>query len=77
MSSDGFDKHRHFAFLRDFEEHTLLVVANFSNHESSMKLVLPQHAFEWMEIPVTETMYPGMIINVTVPPMDGTVITIV
>ena len=77
MSSDGFDKHRHFAFLRDFEEHTLLVVANFSNHESCMKLVLPQHAFEWMEIPVTDTMYPGMIINVTVPPMDGTVITIV
>ena len=29
-SSDGFNKDRHFAFLRDYEEHTLLIAANFS-----------------------------------------------
>ena len=77
MSSDGFDKNRHHVFLRDYEEHTLLVAANFSNHESVMKLVIPEHAFEWMGIPVTEDLHPGKVIEVTVPSMDGVVITLI
>lgn len=77
MSSDGFDRDRHFAFLRDFEEHTLLVAVNFTQSEAIMKLTIPEHAFEWMEIPVTETMMPGKTIEVTVPPMDGVVIQLV
>jgi glycosidase len=77
MSSDGFDKHRHFAFLRDYEDHTLMIVANFSNREATMKLTLPQHAFDWMEIPVTENLHPGKIIEVTVPPFDAKVITLI
>lgn len=77
MSSDGFDKNRHFAFLRDYEEHTLLIATNFSDKAAEMKLVIPEHAFEWMGIPITEKMYPGKVINVKVPPMDGTVIQLV
>lgn len=76
-SSEGFDKDRHYAFLRDFEEHTLLVAANFSDKETRMKLTIPAHAFEWMEIPVTDQMYPGMTVEVKVAPMDATVIKIV
>ena len=77
FSSDGFDKNRHYAFLRDFEEHTLLVVVNFSGHESVMKLLIPEHAFEWMGIPITESLHPGSIIEVTVPSMDGVIIQLV
>lgn len=77
MSSDGFDKNRHFVFLRDYEEHTLLVAANFSGQEARMKITIPDHAFEWMGIPVTESMHPGKIIEVTVPPFDGEIITLV
>ena len=77
MSSDGFDKNRHFAFLRDFEEHTLLIAANFSSSEAKMKLEIPAHAFEWMGIPVTDELHPGKVIEVTVPPMDGVIITLV
>ena len=77
MSSDGFDKNRHFAFLRDYEEHTLLIAINFSDKAAEMKLVIPEHAFEWMGIPITEKMYPGKVINVKVPSMDGTVIQLV
>lgn len=77
MSSDGFDRDRHYAFLRDFEERTLLVVANFSSREAKMKLTIPDHAFEWMEIPKTESLKPGKVIEVTVPPMDGTVIELI
>lgn len=77
MSSDGFDKNRHFAFLRDYKEHTLLIASNFSGCEAKMKLEIPAHAFEWMGIPVTEDMHPGKIIEVTVPPMDGVIIRLV
>lgn len=77
MSSDGFDKHRHFAFLRDHEEHTLLVVANFSESEAKMKITIPEHAFEWMGIPSNENLHPGKSIEVTVPPMEGKVICLV
>ncbi len=77
MSSDGFDKDRHFAFLRDYEDHTLLVAVNFSQYEAHMKLTIPEHAFEWMGIPITESMMPGKVIEVTVPPMDGKVIRLI
>jgi len=77
MSSDGFDKDRHFAFLRDYEDHTLLVAVNFSQHEAHMKLTIPEHAFEWMGIPITESMMPGKVIEVAVPPMDGKVIQLI
>lgn len=71
ISADGFDKNRHFAFLRDYEDHTLLVAANFSDREVTLKLVIPEHAFEWMAIPVTDALHPGTVIEVTVPPMDA------
>ena len=71
--SDGFDKDRHFVFLRDYEEHTLLIAANFSSKEAVMNITLPEHAFEWMGIPVTDDLHPGKNIRLTVPPMDGTI----
>ncbi len=77
MSSDGFDNDRHFAFLRDYEDHTLLVAVNFSQYEAHMKLTIPEHAFEWMGIPITESMMPGKVIEVAVPPMDGKVIRLI
>lgn len=77
MSSDGFDKNRHFAFLRDYEEHTLLIATNFSQYEAKMKLGIPEHAFDWMGIPVTEDLHPGKTIEVTVPPMDGVIVSLI
>ncbi len=76
MCSDGFDKNRHFAFLRDYEDTTVLVVANFSGREAKMKLMIPEHAFEWMGIPVSDTFHPGSTIEVTVPPMDGIIVNL-
>ena len=77
FSSDGFNKDRHFAFLRDFEDHTLLIAANFSSSDAVMKIFIPDHAFEWMEISVSENLYPGKTIEVNVPAYSGTVITLV
>ena len=77
LSSDGFNKDKHFVFLRDYKEHTLLVAVNFTKSESTMKLSIPQHAFEWMEIPQTDSLNVGSVISVTVPPMDGVILQLV
>ena len=75
--SEGFDKDRHYVFLRDHHDHTLLIACNFSNHDTKMKITIPQHAFEWMEIPVTDSFHPGSTIEVSVPSMDGVIIQVV
>ena len=75
--SEGFDKDRHFAFLRDHLDHTILVAANFSNREAVMNIVIPDHAFEWMGIPVSEDLYPGKSIRVTVGPMDAKILNLI
>ena len=77
FSSDGFNKDRHYAFLRDYEDHTLLVAANFSSAEATMKIFIPEHAFEWMEITKSDRLYPGKVIEVTVPPFNATAITLI
>ena len=77
MSADGFNKNKHFVFLRDYKEHTLLVAVNFSKNESTIKLSIPQHAFEWMEIPQTDSLNTSTVIAVTVPPMDGVILQLV
>ena len=77
MGSEGFDKNRHFVFLRDFEEHTLLIAANFSGQEARMKISIPAHAFEWMGIPVTDDLYPGKELELTVAPFDGKIVTLI
>lgn len=76
-SSDGFNKDRHFAFLRDFEDHTLLIVSNFSDADAKMKITIPDHAFEWMEITISDSLYPGMPIEVSVPAKSATIITLI
>ena len=76
-ASDGFDKDRHYAFLRDFEEHTLLIAANFSMVPAKMKLRIPQHAFEWMEIPQTDKLNTSTTMEITIPPMDGTILQLI
>ncbi len=75
--SEGFDTDRHFAFLRDYADHTVLVASNFSNHDTLMKLSIPQHAFDWMELPVSENFHPGSTIEVNVPAFDARIITLI
>ena len=75
--SDGFDKNRHFVFLREYEDHTVLVAANFSRTDAVMQLSIPAHAFVWLGIPQTEELNPDKKLVVTVPAHSGTTITLV
>lgn len=49
-TSRGFDRDRHFAFLRDHNDDTFLIVANFSSQGADMNIRIPEHAFEWLEL---------------------------
>lgn len=69
--SEGFDLSRHFAFLRDCQDETLLFVANFSLRPATMRIRIPAHAFEWLELPMTEALNDTTSIEVSVPPMDA------
>ena len=71
--ADGFDKDRHFVWLRDHEEETLLIAANFSGKDACMKIKIPEHAFEWLGMPVSDSLNPDMTLEVHVPAMDGVI----
>ncbi|MGN1212195.1 MAG: alpha-glucosidase C-terminal domain-containing protein, partial [Candidatus Cryptobacteroides sp.] len=61
---------------RDKDDETLLVVANFSGEEAQMELSIPEHAFEWMELPQTKMLNTETRIRFNVPPMDFSLIKV-
>lgn len=73
-ASDGFNPDRHFAFLRDFEDETLLIVCNFSKNDADMKISIPDHAFNWMKIPESEEFNHTTPVSVHVPATNGVII---
>lgn len=75
-SSDGFNKDKHFAFLRDYKDETLLVVCNFSGRDSDISITIPEHAFEWLEIEKTGSFNPSTPISVHVRAYDGLILRI-
>ncbi len=50
-SSDCFNADRQYAFIRKAGKETLLVVANFSTEDALIKLNIPQHAFDYLNLP--------------------------
>ena len=74
LSSDGFCVDRHFAFLRDCGDDTVLVACNFSNVDAEMELSIPEHAFQWLELNETETLNHNKPIHLKVPAMDAAVV---
>ena len=49
-ANEGFDNNRLFAFLRSFGNTTLLVVANFGEAEAHVRVNIPAHACDYMEL---------------------------
>ena len=73
-ASDGFNPDRHFAFLRDFEDETLLIVCNFSKNDADMKISIPEHAFNWMKMPESEEFNHTTPVSVHVSATNGVII---
>ena len=72
--SRGFDKDRHFAFLRDYGDSTLLFVANFSSTNAEMELIIPEHAFDWMGLARNTQVNPDTPLKINVNAFDASVI---
>ena len=49
-ANEGFDSNRLFSFLRSFGNTTLLVVTNFGEAEAHVRVNIPAHAFDYMEL---------------------------
>ncbi len=73
FDSRGFDKDRHFAFLRDDADDTFLIVANFSSQPADIDIKIPEHAFEWLELPQTESCNAQSPVKVSVPANDAVI----
>ncbi len=46
-----FNPHRHFAFLRAYGNEVLVIAVNFSDEEARVEINIPDHAFDYLEIP--------------------------
>ena len=75
-SSPGFDRERHFAFLRSSAGETLLIVANFSGKDAEMEISIPPHAFQWLGIKQTLSLNTSTPVKVKVPAYDGTIVSL-
>ena len=50
QNNDSFDMHKQFAFVRYDDKEALLIVANFSDYAKDMKVVIPELAFDMVQL---------------------------
>ena len=43
---EGFNKHEHYAYIRKYKQHTLLIILNFDDHQTDIQVRIPREAFE-------------------------------
>lgn len=48
--SPAFNAHKQYAFLRSYRDDLLLIVANFDDKPALSNIVIPRHAFDYMEL---------------------------
>lgn len=46
-----FNPHRHYAFLRNYDDVTLVIAVSFDKKSADVEINIPQHAFNLLEIP--------------------------
>ena len=81
-ASDHFNPHRQYAFLRASADMLLIVCVNFDDVPHDVRIRIPQHAFDYLDIPqdghaTTETgitLLPDKEIPLHLPPLGGTVV---
>ncbi len=47
----GFNPDKQYVYLRQYEGDTLLIAANFDSQDTEVSINIPQHAFEYLDIP--------------------------
>ncbi|MDO5570646.1 MAG: alpha-amylase family glycosyl hydrolase [Bacteroidales bacterium] len=49
--NENFDTNKQYAFIRKFEDDLIIVIANFSSNNEHISLNIPNHAFDFLNIP--------------------------
>jgi hypothetical protein len=47
---EGFNRHKHFAFLRKHQKETLLIVVNFDDRQMDIPVTIPTDAFIYLQM---------------------------
>ena len=50
VNYNSVNPHRHYTYLRHFENETLLIAVNFGNEAAKVDINIPSHAFEYLEL---------------------------
>ena len=49
--TDYFNKHKHFAYIRKYQNEVLLFVLNFDDKDADIKINIPREAFAYLDLP--------------------------
>ncbi len=51
FNNPNFDTNKQYAYIRKFEKELLLILVNFEDNDKNVGLNIPQHAFDYLQIP--------------------------
>lgn len=60
-----FNPHRHYAFLRNYEDVTLVIAVSFDKKSADVEINIPQHAFNLLEIPQGDVSATELLTGIT------------
>lgn len=63
LQNDKFNPHRQFAFMRHYDNETLLIAVNFGSADVDVKINIPEAAFKCLDLPVGEGLCCELISN--------------
>ncbi len=74
--SADYDPNRQFAFIRKFGKKTFLMVANFTDSAVDVKVRIPEHAFEYLQLEQNSEVNAAEPLDVHIAPNAGTIVRI-
>lgn len=60
-----FNPHRHYAFLRNYDDVTLVIAVSFDKKSAEIEINIPQHAFNLLEIPQGDVSATELLTGIT------------
>lgn len=60
-----FNPHRHYAFLRNYDDVTLVIAVSFDKKPADVEINIPQHAFNLLEIPQGDVSATELLTGIT------------
>lgn len=65
-NNPAFNPHRQYTFIRSYKDETLIIAVNFATTSCDIKINIPKHAFEFLDIPEGEYKATELLSNKTI-----------